>query len=58
MDRPVSQMQSGEVQSLIRSNSTSGVKLKIASNEGAVREVTVKDEAIYPLVEDHIPLAP
>lgn len=56
MGRPVSQMESGEVQSLIRSNSTKGVKLKIASNDGAVRELTVKDEAIYPLVEDHIPL--
>jgi hypothetical protein len=56
MDRPVSQMESGEAQSLIRSNSSTGVKLKVTSEGGETREVTLKDEAIYPLVDDHVPL--
>ena len=56
MDSPVSKMELGEVQSLIRANSTTGVKLEIASEKGEKREVEVKDEAIYPLADDHIPV--
>ena len=56
MGKAVAQIDSGEVESLIRSNSTTGVELKISSSEGSAREVKLKDEAIYPLVDDSIPV--
>jgi len=56
MGHATSQLDTGQVQSLIRSNSTTGLKLKVSTGGGAPREVTLKDEAIYPLAEDKIPL--
>ena len=56
MDKAVAQMESGEVQSLIRSNASSGVELKVSSSERATREVTLRDEALYPLIDEGIPL--
>ena len=56
MGKSVSQMDGGEAQSLIRGNSASGLELKISSGEGSAREVTLKDEAIYPLVDEGVPV--
>ena len=56
MDRRVAEMEGGEIQSLIRSNSATGVEIGISAAPGPSRFVTLKDEAIYPLVQDHIPL--
>lgn len=54
MGESVEKIDNGHLQSLIRANSTTGVELKISSSEGAVRVVNIKDEALYPLVEDKI----
>jgi len=54
MGYPITKIELGEAQSLIRVNSVSGVKLRISSQDGAPRDITLKDEAIYPLMQDHI----
>ncbi len=56
MGHPVAKLDAGQIQSLLRSNSTTGIDMKISTNGGAPREVRLKDEAIYPLVEDKIPV--
>lgn len=56
MGHSVAKIDNGELQSLIRSNSTTGIRLKVSSNNGPPRKVYLKDEAIYPLVDDGIPL--
>jgi len=56
MGRPLPQLQVGEAQSLIRSNSTTGINLLVSTHGAAPRKVRLKDEAIYPLVRDHIPI--
>jgi hypothetical protein len=56
MGEVVAQIDNGEVQSLIRSNAVTGLKLRVSSSNGSSREVQLKDEALYPLVEDGIAL--
>jgi hypothetical protein len=56
MRSPVEKMAAAETQTLIRANSPTGVKLKIASDGGETRDVVIKDAAVYPLLEDHVPL--
>ena len=54
--QPVAQMEQGKLQSLINSNASLGVKLTLKSEDGRIREVTLKDGAVYPLVSDGVPL--
>ncbi len=53
---PVATMEEGKLQSLINSNSGVGVKLSLKSGSGPVRDVTIRDGAIYPLAGEGIPL--
>ncbi|HEV8246716.1 MAG TPA: PDZ domain-containing protein [Polyangiaceae bacterium] len=50
----VKTMEEGNVQSLINSNVSVGVKLALKHEDGKVVEVTVKDGPIYPLADEDI----
>lgn len=52
----VAKMEQGKLQSLINANASVGVKLTLKSEDGRVRDVTLKDGAVYPLVSDGIKL--
>jgi len=53
--QPVASMEDGKLQSLVNANSSVGLKLSLKSESG-VREVTVKDGAIYPVQGEGVPL--
>jgi S1-C subfamily serine protease len=54
--KPVGKMDEGEAQSLINSNSQVGIELLVRGADHAERHVKVKEGAIYPAVEDGIPV--
>jgi len=54
MDEPVSKLDSGQIQSMIRVNASKGLELKVRTGEGAPRKVTLKEAAIYPLAEEKV----
>jgi hypothetical protein len=54
--KPTSQLDNGEVQTLIRVNASSGLQLKVRSGEGAPRQLTIKESAMYPLAEEKVVL--
>jgi hypothetical protein len=49
-------MEDGKLQSVINSNSSIGLKLSVKSEAGAMREVTLRDGAVYPVAGEGIPL--
>jgi hypothetical protein len=52
----VATMEDGKLQSLINANSSGGLKLTVEGESGGVREITLKDGAIYPVVGEGIRL--
>ncbi len=50
----VSQLDNGQVQSLIRVNAATGLKLKVRGADGSNRTVTLKEGALYPLAEEKV----
>jgi hypothetical protein len=54
MGKPVSQLDNGQVQSLIRVNASTGLKLKVRGADGSNRTVTLKEGALYPLAEEKV----
>ncbi len=55
-DQPVDKMEDGKLQSLINANASVGVKLAVQAASGPLREVTIRDGAIYPIAGEGIPL--
>jgi len=53
--KPVATLEDGALQSLINANSTVGLKLSVGS-AGGVREVTLKDGAIFPIQGEGVTL--
>lgn len=54
--KDVKTMADGEAQSLINANAATGVALKVRKQDGAESELTLKEGAIYPTVEEGIPV--
>ena len=56
MGKPTSQLDNGEVQTFIRVNAASGLKLKVRTGDDPPRSVTIKEQAMYPLAEEKVEL--
>lgn len=54
MGQPVSQLDRGQIQSLIRVNAAKGLELKVRTGEGEPHSVTIKESALYPLAEEKV----
>ncbi len=54
--RPVQKMVAGEAQSLINSNSRTGLEFKLRAANGSERSVQLREEALYPLFGEGIPV--
>jgi hypothetical protein len=57
MGKPISQLDSGQVQSAIRVNAGSGLTMKVRTGDSAPRQVEIKEAAIYPLAAEKVQLA-
>jgi hypothetical protein len=58
MDQPVSQLDGGQIQTMIRVNASKGLELKVRTGEGPPRNVTLKEAALYPLAEEKVDTPP
>jgi hypothetical protein len=54
--KAVKTMADGEAQSLINANAATGVTLLVKKPDRSEREITVKEGAIYPLVDEGVPV--
>jgi len=54
--RPAAAMSSAEVQSTINSNADLGVQLELRRGDGRTDHVTLRDEALYPVAGEGIPV--
>lgn len=52
--KPVKTMQDGEAQSLINANAATGVSLQVRKADKSEQELTLKEGAIYPLVNEGV----
>jgi hypothetical protein len=57
MGKQVSQLDSGQVQSAIRVNASSGLTMKVRTGDEAPRKVDIKEAAVYPLADEKVQLA-
>lgn len=55
-DQEVSKLDEGEARSLINANAPAGLKLTVKLTDGAVKDVVLKDDAMYPELGEGIDL--
>lgn len=54
--KEVKAMQEGEAQSLINANAATGVSFSVKRPDGSLQDLTLKEGAVYPLVDEGIPV--
>jgi hypothetical protein len=54
--RAVSQLTSGEVESIMNSNSKGALKMEIRGKDGEIRQIELREEAMYPVHGDGVEL--
>lgn len=52
--RPVQELDSDEVRSLINANATVGLELSVRFPDGTVREVTLREDILYPAIDEDV----